>query len=379
MRNKQQLQEALQNTIAITADGLPEFTVKFKSIVSKNNQYHPVDNTGWGTGFFTGEYWLAYEVTKDEKFRDAALAQVDSFLTRIENHRDVDHHDMGFLYSLSCVAAYKLTGSETGKKAALLAADNLIARFHEVGGFLQAWGAMGAPENYRLIIDCLMNLPLLYWASEVTNDPKYATVATRHCDTAISVVFRDDFSTHHTYFFDPTTGAPVKGVTHQGYSADSFWARGQAWGIYGMALAYRANPDEKYLALFEKATEFFIAHLPDDKIPYWDLIFTQGSEPRDSSASAIAVCGILEMVQYYSGEKAAYYTALADELLEALIVHCSVTDSSVSNGLLLHGVYGKASPYNTMRDNGVDECNAWGDYFYMEALVRKAMDWKLYW
>lgn len=124
---------------------------------------------------------------------------------------------MGFLYTPSCVAAYRLTGSETAKKAALLAADNLIARFQEKGQLLQAWGELGARDNYRLIIDCLLNVPLLYWATEVTGDEMYRRIALAHTKTSMANLVRPDHSTYHIYFFDPETGAPVRGSTQQGY------------------------------------------------------------------------------------------------------------------------------------------------------------------
>ena len=136
------------------------------------------------------------------------------------------------------MAAYKLTGNETAKKAALLAADRLCTRFQEKGQFLQAWGALGAKDNYRLIIDCLLNLPLLYWASEVTGQLRYREIALAHTATSMANLVRPDHSTYHTFFFDPETGAPLRGSTQQGYRDGSAWARGQAWGVYGMALAY---------------------------------------------------------------------------------------------------------------------------------------------
>lgn len=151
---------ALAAACSILRSNLPRFTGKFQSSNSEHNFYLPSENLEWTTGFCTGEYWLAWENTHEEAFRDAALLQVNSFLDRLRQKIDIDHHDMGFLYVPSCVAAYQLTGSETGKKAALLAADQLCTRFQQKGQFLQAWGALGAKENYRLIIDCLLNLPL---------------------------------------------------------------------------------------------------------------------------------------------------------------------------------------------------------------------------
>lgn len=379
LTNKQ-IYTAVKQCITLLHANLPRFTEKFQASNSIHNFYPSTENVEWTTGFCTGEYWLAYELTGDEAFKQAALVQVGSFLHRIEEKIDVDHHDMGFLYTPSCVAAYKLTGSETGKKAALLAADNLISRFHEKGGFIQAWGTLGAKENYRLIIDCLLNLPLLYWATDVTGDEKYRRIALIHTKTSIDNLVREDHSTYHTFFFDPETGAPVRGSTQQGYRDDSAWARGQAWGIYGMALSYRYTREQKCIELFRDVTKYFIDHLPEDLIPYWDLEFTSGSEPRDSSSAAIAACGMLEMAKYLPADEAAHYAAFAEKLARALFERCAVKDKAQSNGLLLHGVYAKASPYNPIpKDRGVDECNTWGDYFYMELLTRLEKDWELYW
>lgn len=357
-----------------------EFTEKFPDSASVNNFYQPVINYEWTPGFWTGEVWLAWEKLKDEKLKRTAEIEVDDFLRRIREKDGVNHHDMGFLYCPSCVAAWKLTGNEKGRQAALMAADNLMGRFHEKGQFFQAWGELGAPNNYRLIIDCLLNMPLLFWAGEETGDPGYAEKARAHIRTAMKNIIREDNSTYHTFFFDPETGEPLRGVTHQGYRDGSAWARGQAWGIYGSALAYRFLREDDYVDIFRRVTDYFLDHLPKDKIPYWDFDFTDGSdEPRDSSASAIAVCGMLEMSKYLPEDQAAWYTQKAEELTEALIRECAVTDPAVSNGLLLHGTYAKSSPYNTCADNGVDECVAWGDYFYMEALTRFLKDWEPYW
>lgn len=229
----QEVKNALNHAIEQVERQVPEFYDEFPAAASKDNFYPKIENVDWTNGFWTGEIWLAYEETKDEKLKEAALHQVSNFKNRIEKKIAVEHHDMGFLYSLSCVAAYKLTGSEEAKEAALLAADNLMSRFQEKGQFFQAWGKLGALDNYRLIIDCLMNMPLLFWASEVTGDEKYKEKALAHIRTCMKVVVREDGSTFHTYFFDPETGAPVRGVTAQGNRNGSIWARGQSWGVYG--------------------------------------------------------------------------------------------------------------------------------------------------
>lgn len=371
---------ALDSASAVIRENLKVFTDKFQSSNSFNGFYEPTDNVEWTTGFWTGSIWLAYEHTGDDAFKNAADIQVESFLKRIEEKIDVNHHDMGFLYSLSCVAAWKLTGNEHAKKAALLAADHLAERYRENGHFLQAWGNPGEAKEYRLIIDCLLNLPILYWATEVTGDLSYKQKAENHIKTAMKCVLRPDNSTYHTYFFDVETGKPTYGVTHQGNRNGSAWARGQSWGVYGIALSYRYQKNPEYIDLFCRVTDYFIEHLPEDLIPYWDFDFDTGStEPKDSSASAIAICGILEMAKYLDPEKAKTYLDAADRMLRALIDHCANRDTTKSNGLLLHGTYARDSKENTCTDRGVDECNTWGDYFYMEALTRLTKDWELYW
>ena len=359
---------------------LPEFTDKFQQAYSENNFYPPVENTDWTTGFWTGEIWLAWEHSRDPRLKQAGEVQVHDFLERINKKIVVDHHDMGFLYSPSCVAAYKLTGSKEGREAALKAADQLISRYHPVGEFIQAWGPMNAPENYRLIIDCLLNLPLLYWASDETGDDKYREIAEKHIHTAVANVIREDYSTWHTFFFNMETGEPDHGATCQGYRDGSAWARGQAWGVYGLALAYKYTGRKDYIELFRHVTEYFLTHLPQDLVPYWDLEFTDGDDqPRDSSSASIAVCGMLEMSKYLEAEEAEHYRQIAARIMKSLYDNYAVKDMETSNGLVLHSTYSNRSPYNTCNHCGVDECNAWGDYFYMEALTRMSGEWALYW
>lgn len=377
---REEVREALDIAAGQSRFALERFGTGFKHIFSTNNFYTEAQNDQWTNGFWTGELWLAYEYTGEEAFMKAALAQTESFRSRLEHGIGTDTHDLGFLYSLSCVAAYKLSGNERARETALMAADRLMERFREKGQFFQAWGKIGDLDNYRLIIDCLLNLPLLYWASETSGDPVYAKKAMAHINTAARVLVRPDNSTYHTFYFDPATGKPLRGVTHQGYSADSAWSRGQAWGIYGTALSYRYTKDPEYLELFERVTGYFLEHLPKDLIPYWDFIFTDGSrEPRDSSAAAIAVCGMLEMAKYLPREKNACYTAAAKKIMKQLVEKCAVKSPEESDGQLKHGVYGRKTPYNDCIDHGIDECNLWGDYYYVEGLTRMDREWEPYW
>ncbi len=383
LTEKQRL-DALENAAAIIRRNLPEYTYKSQGASSVNGIYPAIENKEWTTGFWPGELWLACLVTGGEVFAHAAGIQVESFLKRIKTRSFVDHHDMGFLYSPSCVAAWQIKRDAHAREAALLAADNLISRFQEKGQFLQAWGEMGAADNYRYIIDCLLNLPLLYWASDETGDGKYRDIALRHTKTCVANSFRPDWSCYHTFFMDKDTGLPLRGETCQGYRADSSWARGQAWSIYGMALAARHTGEMQYLEIFENSLSYFLSRLPGDLIPYWDLIFTSGDEPRDSSSGSIAACGLLEAASIYEKlgnyEKAQAHRRTAKRLLGAIYETCMVrSDDESCNGLVKHGTYSKKSPYNTCTPEGVDECVSWGDYYWMEALVRIGGGWRSWW
>lgn len=341
---------------------------------STKNLYKPTGNICWTSGFWTGMIWLAYQFTGDEKYKRTATWQAHDFHYRIENKIVVGHHDMGFLYSPSCVAAYKITGDEIAKEAAIMAADNLCERFHEKSGFIQAWGSVDGNENYRLIIDCLMNIPLLFWATSVTGNERYGEIAETHLRTALKVVIRDDFTTYHTYFFDRNTNLPDHGETHQGYSDNSIWARGQAWGIYGTALGYKHTGDTSLIEKFVNVTKVFIEHLPEDNVPAWDMIFTDSETLKDTSAAVVAVCGILEMARICDFEEKEYFVKKAHEMMEALSGYYVTDIEPKSTGILAHGVY--AYP----QGEGIDECNLWGDYYYMEALMlMKNPNWDSYW
>jgi len=354
---------------------LPRFTYSSQNHSSVDNIYPAVANDQWTSGFWPGQIWLSYLYTGDPVFKHAGLIQSESLLARIKAKISVDHHDMGFLYTPSCIAAWAITGDERSREAALLAADQMLTRFQEKGGFFQAWGEMRSPKNYRYIIDCLMNLPLLYWATKETNNTEYAEKANIHAATTLANSIREDGSTHHTFYMDSYTGKPIRGETCQGYDDNSSWARGQAWAIYGAAICYRYTNDKKWLDVFNRVSAYFTDRLPKDLVPYWDLIFVSGDEPRDSSSSAITACGLLEMSTLTGNKK---NDLTARKMTESLATSYAATSNS--DGLLLHGTYSKKTPYNTCTEEGVDECLTWGDYFYLEALMRlHKPDWKPYW
>lgn len=369
-----EISKVLEASLKKIDNNMEEFKDDFPTATSNKNVYGKRKNGScWTESFWTGIVWLSYEMVGKRTYYNYAKQHTESFRNRVEFDMGLNHHDIGFLYTLSCVADYKLTGSERAKETALLAADKLIKRYQDKGKFIQAWGDLKDHKYYRLIIDCYMNLPLLFWASEVTGNSKYFDVAKEHAYTAASVLIREDYSTFHTYYFDPLTGMPEKGATHQGFRDDSCWSRGQAWGIYGMALSYKYLKDEYFIDIYLKLVDYYLKHLPEDLIPYWDLYFREGTEERDTSAAAIAICGMLEMSQYLTNEVAKEQVKKAKEMFRILVTKYSTFNHNEANGLLYHGVYNKPENY------GVDEMTLWGDYFFMEALIRVIKDWNSYW
>ena len=374
-----QARAALDRAVEQGRHNLPHYPKKCQNHSSVNGVYPACENDQWTCGFWPGEIWLAYEHTRDGAFRQAGLTLVDSFERRIREKTAVDHHDMGFLYTPSCVAAYKLTGEQKARQAAILAADQLMGRFQPKGEFLQAWGEMGEAGNYRFIIDCLLNLPLLYWAGRETGDERYADIARKHTATCLANSFRSDGSTYHTFYMNPD-GSPGYGRTCQGYRDDSFWARGQAWAVYGSILSYRHTGDPRALDAFRRALAFYLTRLPEDLVPCWDMLFQPDSgEPRDSSSAAIVACALLEAARVLHGEETERYERLAREMVGSLAANYTAPVPAEGAGLILHGTYSKKSPYNTCVPEGVDEYTSWGDYYYMEALTRLCADWEAYW
>lgn len=226
-----------------------------------------------------------------------------------------------------------------------------------------------------MIIDCNLNLPLLYWASDYSGDPAFRAAANEHIEAAARHIVRADGSTFHTFFFDPASGHALQGKTHQGHADDSCWSRGQAWGISGFPLVFRHNGDVRLIGLSKILANYFLNRLPDDGICYWDLIFTSGGEERDSSAAAIAACGLLELSKSLPllDPLRADYERAALGMVQELSEHYLITDGAPGSGLLKHAVYHK--PHGI----GVGESCIWGDYFYLEALVRLTRTWEPYW
>lgn len=373
--NREYAEKAVAFIIGKIDENLEYFTNYFPDY-GRNQRYGQIDNVLWTSSFWTGMLWLAYEITGESKYIQVAKKHTQNFKSRIDERIKVDNHDLGFLYSLSCVADHKLTGDAEAKEIAVRAADYLITRYHKKAGIIQAWGDLNNPEEQgRMIIDCNMNLPLLYWASEVTGNTVYSKIAQNHVNQAAKYIVRDDASSFHTYFMDVETGDPKYGKTGQGYADNSCWSRGQAWGIYGFTLSYIYTGDYRFIELAKKLGNYFLNRLPEDDVCYWDLIFTDGTEERDSSAAAIAACGFLELSKHLplTDKSKRLYENAALKILKSLTENYTSKNLPESNAVLLHAVGSK--PYNS----NVDEPLIFGDYYYFEAMVRVLKDWKLYW
>lgn len=349
----------------------------------QNGAYVPISNGDirgnyWIEGFWTGQLWLAYEVTGDKIFCELADKNIDDFYKRVVENNNIDwHHDTGFLYTPSCVAGYMLTGNETAKKAALMAAYSLSRRFRCKGNFIQSMSAEFDEQNYRFIVDTMLNVPLLFWAANETDNESYREKAIKHINTTLKYAMRENGTTFHHVLMDKDTGEMKRGLTWQGADDNSCWSRGQAWVVYGLALAYSYTKDETILEPFVKAVDYFIDHLPEDSIPFWDFIFTDGAdEPRDNSAAAIAACGIMEMAKHLPADKCNMqkYLDKTVAMLRSMMHKYAAKLDSEREGLLYDCTGAKPQG---MWEPG--ECLPYGDYFYLESLVRATRDWKKYW
>ena len=375
-QNIEWLPEQLAFALGKVRENLTEFATQVPGAVSREQRYYPEDNTDWTASFWPGMLFLAKELTGSTEFDEVIRQQMASFTYRLDHEIALETHDIGFLYSLTAVADYHVNGHKEAQQLAVAAADLLMKRYSPTANIIQAWGNLDDPEQQgRMIIDCLMNLPLLFFAARTQGDERYAEAAYKHAKQTQKYIVRANHTTFHTYYFDPVSGKALEGKTQQGFADDSCWARGQAWGIYGFTLSYLYTGDESFLVTAQAVADYFISCLPADKICYWDLVFSDGSgQERDSSSAAIAACGLLELSRQLplTNPNHDLYQEVALAMLASLAENYT-TAGTDSNGLLLHGVYDKNMA------KGVDECMIWGDYFYLEALTRLAKSWYKYW
>lgn len=325
----------------------------------------------WTTSFLTGIALLSFERTGDFELLKSVFSMNDVYRKKLVEHGADTMHDLGFLYSLHSVALHRITGDPESKRTALLAADTLAKRYVANGQYIRAWGRMDeadTPNAGLAIIDCMMNLPLLFWATEETGNPYYGLIARNHADTTLRNFIREDGSVYHAFRFDLKTGEPSRGDNYCGYGVETYWARGTAWAIYGFALAYGYTSDERYLAASRKLAEGYLKELGDSAVPVWDFRLPAGQNPVvDTSAAAIAACGLIELASH-DKERASKWLGHADRMLRALCEQY-VDDRMEKLGVLKDAQIGV----------GVLVYTSWGDYFLTEALVRRLHGQKGYW
>jgi len=369
--------DAIEDALQVTRSNIERFGDRFPHVSNGDEHYVLNDNTEWTAGFWSGILWLCSEYTQDPLFREAAVRTVDNFRTRMERKSIFDHHDIGFLYSLSSKAQWIVERDPAARDLTLEAADMLMKRWREEAGLIQAWGRKGDVNNGgRIIIDCLLNLPLLLWAYEQTNNEEYRRVAKLHAEKSRRFLVRGDDSSYHTFYFDQATGEAIRGGTHQGYNDGSTWTRGQAWGIYGFALCSRYLQSAEMFETARRLAHYFIAHVPEDHVAYWDFDAPQTFETkRDSSASAIAACGILEIAERMdpSDPERQFFLDAVQKSMASLVQNYSTHGAETEEGLLKHG------SYSVRGGDSPDDYVIWGDYFYLEALMRLERGIPGYW
>jgi unsaturated chondroitin disaccharide hydrolase len=334
--------------------------------------FHEIGN--WTSSFFTGMALLTWHETEDEYFLQQALRLAPEYRDKVFTKFIHTHHDLGFLYSLYSVALYKLTGDKAHREVGLRAAEVLYQRFNEKAGFIRAWGHMNTTEQDNMaIIDCLMNLPLLYWAALESGDKKYHAAAVRHADNTLKYFIRPDDSVFHAYRFDLKTGRPIGGDNYCGRSLDSHWARGTGWAIYGFALSYRRTGDKKYLDASLRLARKFNQELGGDAIPVWDFKLPAGEKPlRDTSAAAVVACGYQELEKL--GAADAQITRVKNSLLQNLCTDKYLNFDESCPGVLREGQVGANGPGTAQ-----NAYTTWGDYFLMEAVARERFQFASWW
>lgn len=321
----------------------------------------PFDGNSWWTGgFWPGLMWQLYKATGGAVYRDEAL-RVEALLTDEFRRFDLLNHDVGFMYLLSCGAHYRMTGDAQALSDTLHAATLLAGRFNPAG-FIRAWP--GKDRTGYAIIDCMMNLSLLYYAGELTGDPRFAKIARIHADTTIREFLREDGSSCHIVIFDSETGKALARPAGQGYCEGSSWSRGQAWALYGFTLSAINTGEQRYLDVARRCAGYFISHIREDGLTDSDFCQPADEERIDNIAGACAACGLLELANLVGGEEGEGYRAAAMRLLRALNELCADW-SDESTGILQKCT---ASYHDDGAGRHVNIL--YGDYFFVEALCK---------
>lgn len=339
------------------------------------------DIGNWTSSFFTGMALIAHETTHDAHFLTQLQRLAGTYRDKVFVHPRETMHDLGFLYSLYSVPLYQRTQEADHRRTALKAADELAKRYVPAGRYIRAWGRMDeSATDYAglAIIDCMMNLPLLFWAANETGEARYHDIAVAHADMTRDRFVRNDDSVFHAYRFDPKTGAPIGGDNYCGYTIDSHWARGTGWAIYGFALAYRYTKDAKYLDTSRRVARKFISLLDQEIVPVWDFRLSNDAPPlRDSSAAAIAACGLYELARLDTADTA--WTKTGDVLLARLCDPKYLDERPNCPGVLKEAQVGDGFINDTKAYRAKNVYTSWGDYFFMEALSRRVHGITSYW
>ncbi|GAB6007844.1 glycoside hydrolase family 88 protein [Dysgonomonas reticulitermitis] len=318
----------------------------------------------WTSGFWPGILWYAYEYSKDKQL----LADAEKYSKALYPVLDqkITHHDWGFMMYCSLGNGYRLTGNPEYKQMLLQTADSLAILYNPKVGTINSWPIqcekMEWPHN--TIIDNMLNLELLFWASKNGGGQKFYDMAKSHAEVTMRNQFRDDYSTYHVVVYDTISGSPIKQITHQGYADSSMWARGQGWAIYGFTMCYRETGNKDFLETARKATAIYLKKLPEDKVPYWDFDDPAiPNAPRDASAAALVASALLELSQYVEKGESQYYMDEATEMLQSLSSE-QYQSREKNHAFLLHSTGHK--PHKSEIDASI----IYADYYYIEALIR---------
>lgn len=339
---------------AVKKNSIPRTTDKDGSIYWVSSEFD------WTEGFFPGTCWYLYEATKDEKWKNGA----EQFQRLIESHKAItNNHDLGFVFNCSFGNGYRLTKNENFKAVLIASGNSLMTRFNEKVGCIKSWD-VGPNHRWKfpVIIDNMMNLELLFELTELTGDPKYKEIAIVHANTTMKHHFRGNYSSYHVIDYDPETGAVRNKNTAQGFSDNSSWARGQAWGLYGYTVCYRYTEDKRYLEQAENIAKYIIKVMTQDGIPYWDYNAPNiPNEKRDVSAAAIATSALIELDGY---TKKSYLPFIYKSISSLGSEAYSAKLGENNNFALMHSV--GSIPHKAE----IDVPLSYADYYYTEALLR---------
>jgi unsaturated chondroitin disaccharide hydrolase len=329
----------------------------------KDGELVLVPSRDWTSGFFAGELWYLYEHTGEQSW----MEQAKKFTARMEGEKtNGKTHDMGFKMYCSYGNGYRLTKDNAYKNILIQSAKTLSTRFRKTTGVIRSWDHSQDKWSYPVIIDNMMNLELLFFATKITGDSSFYKIAVSHARTTQKNHFRPDYSSYHVVEYDSITGNVIKKNTHQGYSHESAWARGQAWALYGYTMCYRETRDRSFLQHAENIEAFLFHHpnMPADFIPYWDFNAPGiPNEPRDASAAAVIASALYELSTYSS--KGKEYRQKADKIVENLANHYTSPVGGNKGFILIHSTGSKPS------NSEVDVPLSYADYYFLEALLRK--------